>query len=109
MNIEIDRDTLLDPLSNVAGIVERKLSLPILSNILLEGSKDNLRFTATDLEMQVSLSVRTKLEDTFETTISARKILDITRALPEKTKLNIQINDTTVLVKALKSKFNLQT
>jgi len=37
MNIEIDRDTLLDPLSNVAGIVERKLSLPILSNILLEG------------------------------------------------------------------------
>tara|TARA_B100000768_G_scaffold112849_1_gene104516 strand:- start:949 stop:2049 length:1101 start_codon:yes stop_codon:yes gene_type:complete len=109
MNIEINRDTLLDPLSNVAGIVERKLSLPILSNILLEGSKGNLRFTATDLEMQISLSVQTNLEDTFETTISARKILDITRALPEKSKLNIQINDTTVLVKALKSKFNLQT
>ena len=65
MNIEIDRDTLLDPLSNVAGIVERKLSLPILSNILLEGSKDNLRFTATDLEMQISLSVQTKLEEMF--------------------------------------------
>ena len=48
MNIEIDRDTLLDPLSNVAGIVERKLSLPILSNILLEGSQGSLRFTATD-------------------------------------------------------------
>ena len=48
MNIEIDRDTLLDPLSNVAGIVERKLSLPILSNILLEGSDGSLRFTATD-------------------------------------------------------------
>ena len=109
MNIEIDRDTLLDPLSNVAGIVERKLSLPILSNILLEGSQGNLRFTATDLEMQISLSVETKLEDSFETTISATKILDITRALPEKSKLNIQINDTTVLVKALKSKFNLQT
>ena len=59
--------------------------------------------------MQISLSVETKLEDSFETTISARKILDITRALPEKSKLNIQINDTTVLVKALKSKFNLQT
>ena len=86
MNIEIDRDTLLDPLSNVAGIVERKLSLPILSNILLEGSQGNLRFTATDLEMQISLSVDTKLEDSFETTISARKILDITRALPEKSK-----------------------
>ena len=109
MNIEIDRDTLLDPLSNVAGIVERKLSLPILSNILLEGSQGNLRFTATDLEMQISLSVQTKLEDAFETTISARKILDITRALPEKSKLNIQINDTSVLVKALKSKFNLQS
>ena len=109
MNIEIDRDTLLDPLSNVAGIVERKLSLPILSNILLEGSQGSLRFTATDLEMQISLSVDTNLKDSFETTISARKILDITRALPEKSKLNIQINDTTVLVKALKSKFNLQT
>ena len=84
MNIEIDRDTLLNPLSNVAGIVERKLSLPILSNILLEGTKENLTFTATDLEMQISLTVQAKLEDSFETTISARKILDITRALPEK-------------------------
>ncbi len=89
--------------------MKEKLSLPILSNILLEGTKENLTFTATDLEMQISLTVQAKLEDSLRPLYQLEKILDITRALPEKSKLNIQINDTNVFVKALKSKFNLQT
>ena len=109
MNIKIDRDVLLKPLSNVSGIVEKRHSLPILSNLLLEGEGGVLKFTATDLEVQISLSIKTEIKEPFKTTISARKLFDITRALPEKSVLDIQIEDTKVTVKAKKSKFNLQT
>ena len=109
MNINIDRDVLLKPLSNVSGIVEKRHALPILSNLLLEGGDGILKFTATDLEVQISLSIKTEIKEPFKTTISARKLFDITRALPEKSILDIQIEDSKVTVKAKKSKFNLQT
>lgn len=57
MSIKIDRDALLKPLVSVSGIVERRHTLPILSNLLLEAKQDKLSITATDLEMQISLSV----------------------------------------------------
>ena len=109
MNINIDRDVLLKPLSNVSGIVEKRHALPILSNLLLEGGDGILKFTATDLEVQISLSIKTEIKEPFKTTISARKLFDITRALPEKSILDIQIEDSKVTVKAKKSRFNLQT
>jgi DNA polymerase-3 subunit beta len=109
MNINIDRDVLLKPLSNVSGIVEKRHALPILSNLLLEGEDGILKFTATDLEVQISLSIKTEIKEPFKTTISARKLFDITRALPEKSILDIQIEDSKVTVKAKKSRFNLQT
>lgn len=110
MNIKINRDVLLKPLSNVSGIVEKRHALPILSNLLLEGSKDNiLKFSATDLEVQVSLSVETKIENDFSITIAARKLFDITRSLPENSSINIQVEESKATVKAGKSKFNLQT
>ena len=61
MNIKIDRELLLTPLGNVSGIVEKRHALPILSNILLEGQQGNLKFTATDLEMQISPHIKTEL------------------------------------------------
>lgn len=109
MNIKIKRDVLLKPLSSVVGIVEKKQALPILSNLLLVGKNNQLTFTATDLEMQTTLSIETKIEDDFEITISARKLFDITRALPDGSELEFQIKDSRVNVKAGKSKFNLQT
>lgn len=110
MNIKIDRDILLKPLSNVSGIVEKRHALPILSNLLLEGSENNqVKFSATDLEVQISLTVKTEIESNFSITIAARKLLDITRSLPEGSKINIQVDESKVLLKAGKSKFNLQT
>ena len=109
MNIKIKRDVLLKPLNSVVGIVEKKQALPILSNLLLVGKNNQLTFTATDLEMQTTLSIETKIEDDFEITISARKLFDITRALPDGSELEFQIKDSRVNVKAGKSKFNLQT
>ena len=63
MNIKIDRELLINPLGNVAGIVEKRHALPILSNLLLENQENNLKFTATDLEMQISTHIKTKLSD----------------------------------------------
>jgi len=109
MNIKIDRELLINPLGNVAGIVEKRHALPILSNLLLENQEGNLKFTATDLEMQISTQIKTKLSDDFQITISAKKLFDITRALPEKSNIDIQIEENKVTVKAKKSRFNLVT
>jgi len=109
MNIKIDREVLLKPLSNVSGIVEKRHALPILSNLLIEGENGILKFTATDLEVQISLSIKTDIKESFKTTIAARKLFDITRALPEKSTLDIKIEESKVIVKAKKSRFNLQT
>jgi DNA polymerase-3 subunit beta len=109
MNIQINREVLIKPLSSVIGIVEKRQALPILSNLLLVGKDNKLSFTATDLEMQTSLNIETKIETDFEITISAKKLFDITRALPENSILDFQINESRVNVKAGKSKFNLQT
>jgi DNA polymerase-3 subunit beta len=109
MNIKINRDILLKPLSSVSGIVERRHTLPILSNLLLEAKQDKIVLTATDLEMQISLSVNTAVGADLSTTISARKLLDICRALPENAEINITPADNRIQVKAGKSRFNLQT
>ena len=109
MNIKIDREILLKPLGNVSGIVEKRHALPILSNLLLEGHQGKLKFTATDLEMQISTHIKTELADDFQITVSAKKLFDITRALPENSNIDIQIEENKVIVKAKKSRFNLQT
>ena len=109
MNIKINRDALLKPLSNVASIVERKHALPILSNILIQGKDGQVQLTATDLEMQVSLSFKADLKEEIATTISARKFFDITRSLPDDCVIDIAIKDSRVAVKANKSRFAIQT
>jgi DNA polymerase-3 subunit beta len=109
MNIKINRDALLKPLSNVASIVERKHALPILSNILIQGKDGQVQLTATDLEMQVSLSFKADLKEEIATTISARKFFDITRSLPDDCVIDIIIKDNRVTVKASKSRFAIQT
>ncbi|CAM8269083.1 MULTISPECIES: DNA polymerase III subunit beta [Candidatus Methylopumilus] len=109
MNIKINRDALLKPLANVASIVERKHALPILSNILIQGKDGQVQLTATDLEMQVSLSFKADLKEEIATTISARKFFDITRSLPDDCVIDIAIKDSRVSVKANKSRFAIQT
>ncbi len=109
MNIKINRDTLLKPLSAVSGIVERRHTLPILSNLLLEAKQDRMILTATDLEMQISLSINGATGGELSTTVSAKKLLDICRALPESADININTSDSRMQVKTGKSRFNLQT
>ena len=109
MNIQINRETLLKPLTAVTSIVEKRHTLPILSNLLLEAKQNKIHLTATDLEMQISLSVDSASGGDFSTTISAKKLLDICRSLPDSSEINMATNDSRVILKAGKSRFNLQT
>ncbi|MES2012702.1 MAG: DNA polymerase III subunit beta [Pseudomonadota bacterium] len=109
MNIKINRETLLKPLISVASIVEKRHTLPILSNLLLEAKQNKIHLTATDLEMQISLSVDSATDGDFSTTIAAKKLLDICRTLPDSSDINMATNDSRVTLKAGKSRFNLQT
>ncbi len=109
MQIKINRETLLKPLMSVGSIVERRHTLPILSNLLLEASNNNIQLTATDLEMQISLNISTPLEEDLSTTLSAKKFLDICRSLPDSVDINMIKTDSRMTVKAGKSRFNLQT
>ena len=108
--IKAKRDDLLAPLSAVSGIIERRHTLPILSNVLIDGSGESLTFLATDIEIQIS--ARTALgggKDAKSLTVGARKLLDILRALPEDVEVSLQPQDKRLLVRAGKSRFNLQT
>lgn len=108
--IEISREALLKPLQSVIGIVERRHTLPILSNVLIEKKQDQLTLMATDLEIQISTKIH--YEDSgeeFAITVSAKKLQDICRAFSEDTLLTIDKEDSRIQVKAEKSRFNLQT
>lgn len=109
MNIKINRDTLLKPLSSVTSIVERRHTLPILSNLLLEAKDEKIVLTATDLEMQISLALQTPVGGELSTTISAKKLLDICRSLPENAEITMATAESRIQVKTGKSRFNLQT
>ncbi len=103
------RDTLLKPLQAVSGIVERRQTLPILSNVLIETGAGKLRFTATDLEIQISAETEFASTDAQSTTMTARKLQDILRALPEDAAVTLDAKDSKASLKAGKSKFQLQT
>ncbi len=109
MQIKINRDVLLKPLNNVTGIVERRHTLPILSNLLLQIRQQQIHLTATDLEMQISLKIDTDIQGELSTTISAKKLLDICRSLPENAAIELVNQDNRITLKAGKSRFNLQT
>lgn len=105
-----DRDALLKQLQMVIGIVEKKQPLPILSNVLIEKTDSNLKLVATDLEIQIS--VLKQIDSNHETgsiTVSARKLQEILRVLPEESKVSFEIQENKILIKANKSRFNLQT
>jgi DNA polymerase-3 subunit beta len=108
--VKAERDELLGPLSAVSGIIERRHTLPILSNVLIERAEGVLSFLATDIEIQIA--ARTGLgqsNDSLAVTVGARKLVDILRALPEGAEVTLQAQDKRLQVKAGKSRFALQT
>lgn len=109
--VQAKRDDLLKPLHAVSGIVEKRHTLPILSNVLIERIADRLHLLATDLEIQVSTSFHCPQTgaQNYIVTASARKLLDILRALPENADITLEAQNNRIQVRSGKSRFNLQT
>src|SRR5712692_6624929 len=83
MEFTIAKNDLVRELSLSQGVVERKTTIPILSNILLEAKDDRVTLTATDLELGIRCSCPAKVKKEGAGTLSARKLLDYTRLLPD--------------------------
>src|SRR5574340_1395333 len=96
-----EKETLLKPLQTVIGIVERKQTLPILSNVLIEKEADRIRFTATDLEIQISTIVNKTSSDQVASaiTVGGKKIQDILRILPDQSKVSVEIKENKAVIK----------
>ncbi|MCE1241027.1 MAG: DNA polymerase III subunit beta [Azonexaceae bacterium] len=108
--IKSQRDTLLAPLQSVSGIVERRHTLPILSNVLLEKKGDRLTLLATDIEIQITTSTDVgNGEGDGAVTVGARKLQEILRSLPDSTEITLNLEDKRLQVKGGKSRFSLQT
>ena len=106
---QIGRDALLKPLQAVSGIVERRHTLPILANVLVEVKEGRLYVTATDLEMQITAHTDWAGKEAQAITVGARKLQDLLRALSDDTTLNVEASGSKLTVRSGRSRFNLQT
>jgi DNA polymerase-3 subunit beta len=109
MKFSAARDVLLKPLQAVIGVVERRQTMPILSNVLLVAKGNELAVTATDLEVELVAQTEVSVEADGEITVSGRKLLDICRALPDGSDIDISVTGEKVVVRSGRSKFSLAT
>jgi DNA polymerase-3 subunit beta len=108
--VKTQRDTLLRPLQIVSGIVERRHTLPILANILIRKDGEKVSFLSTDMEVQITTHAAVGAgSEVIGTTVAARKLLDILRALPETGDVTVTLENKRMTVKSGKSRFALQT
>jgi len=109
MHISLQRNDLIKPLSHVAGAVEKRQTLPILSFVLLRQRADEITLTGTDLEVEIIAKVKASQGGSGELTLPARKLLDICRALPEGAVLDIKREGEKAIVRSGRSRFSLLT
>ncbi|MQR01086.1 DNA polymerase III subunit beta [Glaciimonas soli] len=108
--VKTSRDALLRPLQIVSGIVERRHTLPILANILIRKDGEKVSFLSTDIEVQITTNAAVGSgTDVAATTVAARKLLDILRALPESGDVSLTLSNKRMTVQSGKSRFALQT
>ncbi|MBK6908799.1 MAG: DNA polymerase III subunit beta [Rhodocyclaceae bacterium] len=103
------RDQLLSPLQAVCGIVEKRHTLPILSNVLMQKKGDVLTLLATDIEIQITTSTIAPGSEDASITVGARKLQDILRSLDDGVEVSLVLEDKRLQLKSGKSRFNLQT
>ena len=91
MKFTIQREDILPALQTVNGVVERRQTLPILSNLLISAGPDSMQLTATDMEVELVAHIRKSVKGATDVTLPARKLLDICRALPDGASLTLDI------------------
>src|ERR1700694_6151444 len=84
MEFSVTKSTLLNELTSTQGVVERKTTIPILSNLLVEAKGGRLAITATDLELSIRTSCEAKVKKEGSGTIPAKKLLELVRLLPDE-------------------------
>ena len=110
MKATIERATLLKSLSHVQSVVERRNTIPILSNVLIDASQDgSIRLMATDLDLQVDESIQATVATPGATTVSAHTLFDIVRKLPEGSQVELNAAEGKMQLSAGRSRFNLST
>src|SRR6478752_2480505 len=110
MKATIERATLLKSLGHVQSVVERRNTIPILSNVLIEAREDgSIRLLATDLDLQVDESVPATVAQPGATTVSAHTLFDIVRKLPEGSQVEVTAAEGKMQIVAGRSRFNLST
>ena len=108
--IQTTQEKLLAVLQSVSGIVERRNTMPILSNILIKKTGSLVQVTASDLEIQIRTQADLGGEATeFSTTVGARKLIEILRSIPGQQMVSIEVNQNKLLLKSARSRFTLQT
>lgn len=108
--LKATQEKLLSVLQSVAGIVEKRHTLPILANVLVRKTGNNVQFTTSDLEIQIRTSAEIDGDPgNFTTTVGARKLIDILRTMPSDQTVSLESSQNKLLLKGGKSRFTLQT
>jgi DNA polymerase-3 subunit beta len=109
MKFTTSRENLLTPLQQVVGVIEKRQTLPILSNVLIRLDGNRLEFTGTDLEVQLVTHSVTESGEGGDITVPARKLLDICRLLPDGSSVSVDCGTDKMAVKSGRSRFSLST
>jgi DNA polymerase-3 subunit beta len=109
MKLTIDRSSLLRPLGHVQSVVERRNTIPILANVVLEAKNGTLSMTATDMDMDIATEVGCSVLTDGTTTVSAHMLYDIARKLPDGAEVELAVADGHAMISAGRSKFRLPT
>ena len=107
MRFSLQREVFLKPLAQVVNVVERRQTLPVLANLLVQVRDGQLSLTGTDLEVEMVARVAVDDAAGGETTIPARKLFDIIRALPDGSRVTVSQSAEKVTVQAGRSRFTL--
>jgi DNA polymerase III subunit beta len=108
--LKATQEKLLSTLQSVSGIVERRHTLPILANVLIRKTGDQLQLTTSDLEIQIRTHAQMDGDTgNYTTTVGARKLIDILRTMPSDQTVSIESNANKLILKGGKSRFTLQT
>ena len=109
MKLTATREEILGPVQHVIGVVERRQTMPVLSNVLLSARDGRLSVTGTDLEVELVSSVSLKVQSPGDITVPGRKLLDILRALAEGVSVALSTEADRLVVRAGRSRFTLST
>jgi DNA polymerase-3 subunit beta len=107
MKLTAAREDILGPLQSVIGVVERRQTMPILANVLLSARDDRLSVTGTDLEVELVASHAVSVQQSGDVTVPGRKLLEIFRALPDKSSVSIATEGDRATLRAGRSRFTL--